>query len=170
MLQWQHPIGGAYSDNVCGTDICSGRFSSHRGRLLWICLMAPCEGLTLVPCGDACCYDICMYLTATLDSCPVCHANMTVVMYIFILAYRWLLNTDTCGGQLTITLRLICFIVTEMYVCTCFDTWCIDCSEVSQDSASNCCWMFTRGHLMQFICFLTLMRIYKLRFLSHQLD
>jgi len=60
-----------------------------------VCLVTPREGFALEPCGHARFCESCANRVATLDCCPVCRANITVVMRIFM--YR--LNTDACSDR-----------------------------------------------------------------------
>jgi len=48
-----------------------------------VCLVAPREGFALVPRGHARFCESCANRVATLDCCPVCRANITVVIRIF---------------------------------------------------------------------------------------
>ena len=48
-----------------------------------VCLVAPREGFALVPCGHARFCESCANRVATLDCCPVCRANISMVMRVF---------------------------------------------------------------------------------------
>lgn len=48
-----------------------------------VCLVAPREGFALVPCGHARFCESCVNRVVTLDCCPVCRANISMVMRIF---------------------------------------------------------------------------------------
>ena len=48
-----------------------------------VCLVAPREGFALVPCGHARFCESCANRVATLDCCPVCRANINMVMRVF---------------------------------------------------------------------------------------
>jgi len=47
-----------------------------------VCLVAPREGFALEPCGHARFCDNCANRVATLDCCPVCRANISMIMRI----------------------------------------------------------------------------------------
>ena len=48
-----------------------------------VCFVAPHEGFTLVPCGHAQFCESCVNCVAVIDTCPVCHSNIAMVMRIF---------------------------------------------------------------------------------------
>ena len=69
-----------------------------------VCLVAPREGFALVPRGNVRFCRSCANRLATLDSCPMCRANITMVIY----RRRRQPNTDTYSGSLTDTCSLHC--------------------------------------------------------------
>ena len=49
-----------------------------------VCLVAPCEGFALVPCGHARFCERCANRVANMGSgCPVCRTDITMVMRVF---------------------------------------------------------------------------------------
>ena len=48
-----------------------------------VCFVAPREAFALVPCGQARFCESCANRVAVMDTCPVCHSNIIMVMRIF---------------------------------------------------------------------------------------
>jgi len=61
-----------------------------------VCFVAPREEFALVPCGHARFCESCANRVTVMDTCPVCHTNITMVMRIFV--DTWIETMETVEG------------------------------------------------------------------------